>query len=62
MLGWGGRVLNNPPPSREDVLKEIEALDPNLKAVIEVGSSGIAQAFKLSKKTYDSRLNNNEVL
>ena len=33
-VGWEG-FEQPPPPSREDVLKEIEALDPNLKAVIE---------------------------
>ena len=54
-VGWEG--FEHPPPSRDDVLNEIEKLDPNLKAVIEVCFS-LRNCTSKTGKTCDSRLNN----
>ena len=53
-VGWDG--FENPPPTKDDVLKEIEKLDPNLRTVIQVCLSGIALVSQYSKKMYDSRI------
>ena len=53
-VGWDG--FENPPPTKDDVLKEIEKLDPNLKTVIQVCFPGIALFSPIQQKTYDSRM------
>ena len=53
-MGWDG--FENPPPTNDDVLKEIEKLDPNLETVIQVCLPGIALFSPIQQKTYDSEM------
>ena len=46
-VGWDG--FESPPPTKDDVLTEIEKLDPNLRTVIQVCLSGIALVWEYCK-------------